>query len=261
MPFRNFRLLGFAAAASLLAALLMLPGSDSFAATAIAVYRGDAPAASGPGRRIELRLKSDGTTSWITDYRNHRAPVREEGRWYPISTEEFDVIIDSRDGKPVNPSVIRFVKQGDTLHTTPESAARFGSRGLQLKQFKSAATPAPATVIGPATPVGMWHWEGQIVSGDKLSVAQPDRYTLEIQPGGRALVRSDCNRGQAAYILNGRGISIKVGAMTKAACAPGSLSDRYRKALESAVSQRIKGDNLYLDLPVDGGSMKFVRAK
>jgi hypothetical protein len=49
--------------------------------------------------------------------------------------------------------------------------------------------------------------------------------------------------------------------MTKVACASGSLSERYLKALEAAVGQRIRGDILFLDLPGEGGSMKFVRAR
>lgn len=262
MPNHRSRFATFAAAGALLLASLLLPASDSFAATATATYRGDAPAAGGPGRRIELRLRTDGTMTWMTDYRNNRAPTSEEGRWYPISAEEFDLVIESRDGKPVNPSVIRFVKKGDTLHTTAESAGQFGAQGLQLKQVKSAA--AAARTSGPAgsaaSPLGLWHWEGQL-AGDKLVVDQPDRYTLEIQPGGKALVRADCNRGSASYKLDGRGFSIKLGAMTKAACPTGSLSDRFLKALESAVSQRTKGENLFLDLPAEHGTLKFIRAK
>ncbi len=34
----------------------------------------------------------------------------------------------------------------------------------------------------------------------------------------------------------------------------------YLKALETAVGQRTRGNNLFLDLPADGGTMKFVRA-
>ncbi len=260
MPKRRSRFATFAVVGALLLASLLLPASDSFAAVATATYRGDAPAASGPARRIELRLRTDGTMTWMTDYRNNRAPVSEEGRWYPISVEEFDLIVESRDGKPVNPSVIRFVKKGDTLHTTAESAAQFGAQGLQLKQVKSAAARTSGPAVGAASPLGLWHWEGQL-AGDKLVVDQPDRYTLEIQPGGKALVRADCNRGSASYKLDGRGFSIKLGTMTRATCPAGSLSDRFLKALESAVSQRTKGENLFLDLPAEHGTLKFIRAK
>lgn len=262
MPNHRSRFRVLAIGSALLLASFLLPTGDTFAAPAMATYRGDTSAAKGPARKIELRLRSDGTMSWITDFRNNRAPISEEGRWYPISAEEFDLIVESRDGKPVNPSVIRFVKKGDTLHTTPESASEFGAQGLQLKQVKSATAAAPAgvPVIGATSPVGFWRWEGQIAD-EPLVIDQPERYTLDIQPGGKALVRADCNRGSAAYKLDGRSLSFKVGPLTRAACPPGSLADRYLKALESVVGQRTKGENLFLDLAADAGTLKFVRAK
>jgi heat shock protein HslJ len=244
------------------AVLVMLPRSAAFAAPAMAIYRGDVPAATGPGRRIEMRLKADGTMSMISDYRNNRAPVTEDGHWNPISVEQIDVIIERSDGVAVGPNTLHFVKQGDVLQTTPESAAQFGSQGLQLRQTRAAAAPpTPAPVAGTTNITGSWRWEGLVSSADKIAIEQPERYTLELQGGGKALVRADCNRGQAAYKLDGRAIAIKVSGMTKAACPSGSLSERYLKALEAAVGQRIRGDILFLDLPGEGGTMKFVRAR
>lgn len=244
------------------AVLMMLPRSAAFAAPAMAIYRGDVPAATGPGRRIEMRLKADGTMSMISDYRNNRAPIAEDGRWNPISVEQIDVIIERKDGVAVGPNTLHFVKQGDVLQTTPESAAQFGSQGLQLRQTKTAAAPPTAVpVVGTANAIGSWRWEGLVSSADRIAIEQPERYTLELQGGGKALVLADCNRGQAAYKLDGRAIAIKVSGMTKVACPSGSLSERYLKALEAAVGQRIRGDNLFLDLPGEGGTMKFVRAR
>jgi heat shock protein HslJ len=264
MPNRRAHFMILALWSAFLLATFLLPSGDTVAAVATATYHGDAPATSGPGRKIELRLRTDGTMTWLTDYRNNRAPIIEEGRWTPISVEEFDLIVESRDGKPVTPTVVRFVKKGDALHTTAESASQFGPQGLQLKQVKSApaaaAAPATSSIGGATSAVGLWRWEGQLAN-DKLVVDQPDRYTLEIQAGGKALVRADCNRGPASYKINGRGLTIKLGALTRAACPVGSLADRYLKALEAVVSQRTKGEHLFLDLPGEAGTLKFVRAK
>ena len=244
------------------AVLTMLPRSAAVAAPAMAIYRGDVPAATGPGRRIELRLKADGTMSMISDYRNSWAPITEDGRWNPVSVEQIDIIIERRDGVAVGPNTLHFVKQGDVLQTTPESAAPFGSQGLQLRQTKSAAAPPTAVpVAGPANATGSWRWEGLVSSVGKIAIDQPKHYTLQLQGDGKAMVRADCNRGQAAYKLDGRAIAIRVSGMTKVVCAPGSLSGRYLQALEAAVGQRIRGDILFLDLPGEGGTMKFVRAR
>ena len=262
MPIRTLHLLPAALFAVIAGAVLMSPRSDAVAATAMATYRGDAPAAGGPGRRIELRLKADGTMTLITDYRNNRAPIIEDGRWNPLSVEEIDVTIERKDGVPVAPGTLHFIKQGDILQTRPESAAQYGSQGLQLRQVKAAAAPAAAVpVLGAGNSTGSWRWESMVSSTDKISIEQPERYTLELQGGGKALVRADCNRGQATYKLDGRAVAIRISGMTRVACPPGSLSERYTKSLEAAVGQRIRGDNLFLDLPGKGGTMKFIRAK
>jgi heat shock protein HslJ len=116
-------------------------------------------------------------------------------------------------------------------------------------------------LIGTGNATGTWKWEGLVSSAEKIAIEQPEHYTLELQGGGKALVRADCNRGQAAYKSDGRAITIKVSGMTKAACPPGSLSERYLKALDAAVGQRIRGNSLFLDLPGEGGTMKFVRVR
>ena len=249
------------AVAVVFAALLLLPRSAAFAAPAVASYRGEAPAAAGPGRRIELRLSADGKMTWLTDYRNNRPPTAEEGHWNAISVEEIEVIVERRDGKQFEPSAVRLLKQGDTLRTTAASAAEFGSQGLLLKLAKAAAPPIAAPMIGAVSPIGAWQWESLISSAEKVAVSQPERYKLQLQAGGKAQVLADCNRGQASYSIDGRSFSIKIIGVTRAACATGSLSGRYLKALEAAVGQRVRGENLFLDLPADGGTMKFVRAK
>lgn len=243
--------------------LMMLPRSAAFAALAMAVYRGDAPAAAnGPGRRIELRLKADGSMSLVSDYRNNRAPITEDGRWYPISVEQIDLVIERKDGIAVTPTTLHFVKEGDVLRTTPESAPQFGSQGLQLRLAKAATAQQIAALAAGTTSVsGSWRWEGLVSSADKIEIKEPERYTLDLQAGGKALLRADCNRGQAAYKLDGRAIAITVSTMTKAACPAGSLSERFVKSLEAAVGQRVRGDNLFIDLPGEGGTMKFVRGR
>ena len=244
------------------AVLMMLPRGAALAAPAMAIYRGEAPSASGPGRKIELRLKADGTMSMISDYRNNKAPITEDGQWNPVSVEQIDLIVERKDGVATGPTTLHFVKQGDVLQTTPESAAQFGSQGLQLRRTKTAgAATAPVPVLGATNATGSWRWTGLISSADQIAIDQPERYTLDLQGGGTALVRADCNRGQASYKLDGHTIAIKVSGMTKVACPSGSKSERYLKAIEAAVGQRIRGDNLFLDLPGEGGTMKFVRAR
>lgn len=244
------------------AALLLLPRSAAFAAPAIAVYRGELAATSGPARRMELHLKADGTMSLMTDYRNNRAPVTESGRWIPLSVEQIDLIIERKDGVGVAPTTLHFVKQGDVLRTTGQTSEQFGGKELQLRQTKSASTPPPALPGTHAVDTaGQWQWEGLVSPAGSVEVDQPERYMLELQNGGKVVVRADCNRAQGLQKFDGRALSIKMTSMSKATCASGSLSNRFVTLLESAASQRIRGDNLFIDLAGEGGTMRFVRAK
>jgi heat shock protein HslJ len=256
----HFTRLVFAMAVAF-AVLLLLPRSAAFAAPAVAIYRGEAPAAAGPARRFELRLSADGKMTWLTDYRNNRPPITGEGRWNAISVEEIEVIVERRDDKQIEPSAIRLLKQGDTLRATGASAAEFGGQGLLLKLAKAAAPPIAAPVTGAGSPIGGWQWESLISSAEKVAINQPERYKLQLQAGGKAQVLADCNRGQAIYSFDGRSFNIRITGVTRTACATGSLSGRFLKTLEAAVGQRVRGENLFLDLPADGGTMKFVRAK
>lgn len=252
------RLALFAAAAS---TALMLLSASAAAAPALATYRGEATATTGAGRKIELRLKADGTMTLMTDMRNNRAPVIEEGRWNAVSVEEIDLVIERRDGVAVSPDTLHFVKNGNVLQATAQSAARFGGQDLQLRQASAAAAAAAAPVAAGGNPGGAWRWESLVTPAEKIAVEQPERYTLDLQASGKAQVRADCNRGQASYKVQGRAITIKLAGMTRATCASGSMSARYLKALESATGQRIKGNSLFLDLPGEGGTMVFVRAR
>jgi heat shock protein HslJ len=263
MLIRHPYLLRLAVVAALASAVLtMLPRSAAFAAPAMAIYRGDVAPGTGAARRVELRLRADGTMSLVSDMRNNKAPITEDGKWNPVSVEQIDLVIERRDGVAIGPSTLHFVKQGDVLQTTAESGAQFGSAGLQLRQTKAAvAAPIAVAVAGTANALGAWRWEGLVSSATRLDIDQPERYTLDLQSGGKALVRADCNRGQASYKVDGRAIAIRVSNMTKTVCTAGSLSERFIKSLESAVGQRLRGDTLFIDLPADAGTMKFVRAK
>ena len=243
------------------AALLLLSRTAAFAAPAMAVYRGELPAANGSARRIELRLKADGSMNLITDYRNNRAPVTESGRWIPLSVEQIDLIIERKDGAAVEPATLHFVKQGDVLRSTGQTSAQFGKE-LQLRQTKSASMP-PAALPGTRTAdtAGQWQWEGLVSPAGRIEIEQPERYTLELQNGGKVVVRADCNRAQGSQKFDGRALSIRLTSMSKATCASGSLSNRFVTLLEAAAAQRVRGDNLFIDLASEGGTMRFVRAK
>lgn len=259
MPIRRSLLALIALVSGSLA--LLLSGNVA-AATAMALYRGDLPATtSSAARKFEMRLKADGTMSLTADAGGNRPTVTEDGRWNPVSLEQIDVIIERRNGVTTNEMVLHFVKKGDVLQVAPESAAQFGGHILQLRQTKSASVAAAVPILRTADTTGIWRWDGIVAATGNVKVDQPERYTLDLQPGGKAVIRANCNRGQAGYKFDGQAAVIRISTMSKTACPGDTLSERFVKGMESATGQRMRGDLLFLDLPGNGGTMKFMRAK
>jgi hypothetical protein len=242
--------------------LAFLSSNAAAAPTAMAIYRGDLPATtSSAARKFEMRLKADGTMTLTADAGSNRPAVTEDGHWNPISLEEIDVIIERRNGAASGPTLLHFVKQGDVLQVTPDSAAPFGGHILQLRQTKSAAVAAAVPILRTTDTTGVWRWDGIVSPAGIVKVEQPERYTLDLQGGGKAVIRANCNRGQAGYKFDGQSAVIRISAISKTVCPGDTLSDRFVKGMESATGQRTRGDLLFLDLPGNGGTMKFVRAK
>jgi heat shock protein HslJ len=113
----------------------------------------------------------------------------------------------------------------------------------------------------PAALTGLtWEWVGFQSPVEVIEVDTPDRYTLTFLPGGRVSLRADCNRGSgAAGFPADRRIEVKPLALTRAMCSQGSLSDRYLRELGRAASWFIRDGQLYLELPVDSGTLRFRR--
>jgi len=127
-----------------------------------------------------------------------------------------------------------------------------------------SAVPHDAGAARARTPeaaLGVWHWEATVTPVETVGTANPDRYTLELQPGGVVLVRADCNRGRGSYEIGEGRIRFGAIAVTRMACPPGSLDGRYLKDLQRATIFFVEGGKLYLDLPMDSGTMRFARGK
>jgi heat shock protein HslJ len=115
-------------------------------------------------------------------------------------------------------------------------------------------------VAGESLAGGVWRWEEFQSSDDTLVKPEnPEAYTLEFLPDGKLSVQADCNRANGIYKVDGSLITLEVLAMTKAACPPGSLSDKYVEYLNNVVSYVFQDGDLYLALKFDSGIMKFTR--
>jgi para-nitrobenzyl esterase len=127
----------------------------------------------------------------------------------------------------------------------------------------AAPTPPPQAPAAPAAGAPALldrTWELvriQFMDDTVLTPDDPSRYTLRLVPGGRAELRADCNRGAGGYALDGSALSFGPLATTRAACPPGSLSDRYLQQLGFVRSFVLKDGRLHLATMADGAILEF----
>jgi heat shock protein HslJ len=107
----------------------------------------------------------------------------------------------------------------------------------------------------------VWEWERTVAPSATLESPAPQRYTLELSPNGRLLVRADCNRGTGPYRIGEGTIALGPIATTRMACPPGSLDGPYLRDLQRASGFLVEGEHLFLELPEGSGTMRFKRAQ
>lgn len=124
---------------------------------------------------------------------------------------------------------------------------------------QGAASAADTTL--PAEGVGVtWQWVGFTTPVEQLNVDTPERYTMRLEAGGRVTLQADCNRGMGSYSVGAdRRITFQPIALTRMMCPPGSLSDRFAREVGRATSYSFRDGDLYLELPVDSGTLRFRR--
>lgn len=106
----------------------------------------------------------------------------------------------------------------------------------------------------------VWRWESLQTPVDKVTVSNPENYTLEFMSDGTVQVQADCNRGRGRYTASGKSISLSGIALTRRACPRGSLDGRFTRSLGAARIFFFQDDALYMDLFADGGTMRFVKS-
>lgn len=104
-----------------------------------------------------------------------------------------------------------------------------------------------------------WEWVSTTdpVQG-LVTVGDPSRYLILFNDDNTAYIKADCNNVQATYTLAGSSLTISPGAATTAACPADSQGTLFLQQLSSVAIFTVRGGNLYLDLKVDGGTMRFV---
>lgn len=129
---------------------------------------------------------------------------------------------------------------------------------------------APLVEVVPAAPAvsfsdltgKAWQWVAftDAVTGVQ-EIANASRYQISFQPNGIVRVQADCNRGAGQYSVDGASIGVNIQTMTRAMCAPGSLSNDFVQRLNAAAIWFVQDGDLFIDLFADSGTMRFALAE
>jgi len=176
------------------------------------------------GSLINVRMTSE--TTLTAEYIRYRAT---DALCCPYKTEAVTFVI-----KP----------DGANFLLTPESKIQSGiienqASGAELKNT-------------------VWRWNSLEMSAGNTTVEKPQNYQLEFMTDGKVNVLADCNRGRGTFKTEGNSLSFSGIFLTKMACPPGSLDNRFLQGLESARTYRIEGNNLLIE-GAGGGTMKFFK--
>ena len=102
-----------------------------------------------------------------------------------------------------------------------------------------------------------WEWETTFNPAEEIRAGDPQRYTILLSDGGKLLARFDCNRGGGAYEISDGKLAFGPLASTFMACPPDSRATVFMRDLQRAVSFFVQDGKLYLELPMDSGTMRF----
>ena len=130
------------------------------------------------------------------------------------------------------------------------------AEGKSVTTFVAAEETTASEIVGV-----LWQWQSTQTPVEKVSVDNPERYTLELGPDGQVDVLADCNRLGGTYTLTDNHITVTLTTSTRAACPPDSLADRFIKELDASVIYFTEGEDLFLDLQYDSGTMRFARSE
>lgn len=105
-----------------------------------------------------------------------------------------------------------------------------------------------------------WEWAETITPAERIEVATPNRYTIRLKRNGEAQIRYDCNHGGSLYDISDGTLSFGPLTATRIPCPAGSQASAYMHQLAAVNAFFTENGFLYLELPADGGTMRFRKA-
>jgi heat shock protein HslJ len=163
------------------------------------------------------------------------------------------------EGLASGPVTLPHVPSGSGARYSDERTT-YRSKGAEATLELPGQPPRVCAIIADPSRLPGSRWRlARIQSMDGTEAAPDDRsrYTLEFGAAGALAGRADCNRISGRWTASGESITLGPLAMTRAMCPPGSLSDRYVRALEAAATWMIVDGRLAIAMRTDAGILHF----
>jgi heat shock protein HslJ len=113
--------------------------------------------------------------------------------------------------------------------------------------------------VSNSIPGGTWRLVSIREKGsDRVTVVDPQAFTVEFGADGRVQLLADCNRCSAAYTAGSRNLEVGLMACTRAFCNATTPADTTFTALVGS-AQTWSVSNGVLELASDGGALRFQR--
>lgn len=129
--------------------------------------------------------------------------------------------------------------------------------------WMGASCTVPVSLDQQDALVGVvWELQQIQMNDDTLfTPSSPQNYTVEFSEAGEVFIQADCNRAAGAFTLEDGMLSITLGPTTTAACPDGSIDTQFLSSLSNANLVFFQGDDMFIDLAYDSGTMQFSPAE
>ncbi|MCX7894169.1 MAG: META domain-containing protein [Burkholderiales bacterium] len=123
------------------------------------------------------------------------------------------------------------------------------------------ADPSAPRTDTPAAAVGkVWEWRGTASRAGTLEPTVQRTYSLRLQDDGVAHILADCTFVRTRYEISAGRIRFEPVSVSRKGCMAPSLGDQFLADVTRATAFFAQGGQLYLDLPNNAGTMRFVPA-
>jgi len=120
---------------------------------------------------------------------------------------------------------------------------------------KVTSPPIASLAIEPNV---VWHLESIVsADGSRLTIGDPNLFTLMLTSDGKASARADCNRASGGYSLIGDTLSIGPIASTRAYCASAPVDQQFLMLLGG--ENIVTASDAALELSSPRGTLRFRR--